>query len=136
MKIRSTQATRFLFGLVFIAATACGGGNDDPSENAAVREQATEINDLTCERIHECLDSSQIQAIRLLVPETGDSVEECKDNMRARNADANAMCPGGKSYHADRADQCLMALADATCQDFLVSLMLKGGPEPCSSICS
>ena len=136
MKARIAQVTRLLCGILFTAATACGAGSGDASENSAAREQAMEINDLTCERLHECLDASQIETIRRLVPETGGSVGECKKNMRDRNAEANALCPGGQSYHEDRADQCLVALADTSCNDFLITLMLKGGPEPCSSVCS
>ena len=141
MTTRNTLLSHTLCALVLGLTVACGSSDsadDGPtaSQNETWREQATEMNDLTCQRIYECFPPALLDAVRSSVPQTGNSVEECQQNMSAQNAAATAPCPSGQNFHSDLADQCLVALSDSTCQDFMKSLLTSGGPEPCSTVCS
>jgi hypothetical protein len=125
--------------IVFGAAVACGSSDDGPAtsqQDETWREQMTEMNDLTCQRVYECFSPALLGSLRNSMPQIGNSVEECQANARAQNANANAPCEPGKTFHSELADQCLVTLSDTSCQQFMMSLLLAGGPESCSSVCS
>jgi hypothetical protein len=138
MTTRTTFFPPALYALVFFVGAACGASDDGPSgsQDETWREPAMEINDLTCQRIYECFSPELLGAVRAQLPQVGNSAEECQQNFRAENANATAPCQPGKSFHSDLADQCLVALGNTSCQDFMTALLTSGGPAPCPSVCS
>jgi hypothetical protein len=82
MTTRNTLLSHTLCALVLCATVACGSSDDGStaSQNEPWREQATEMNDLTCQRIYECFPPSLLSAVQSSMPQVGTSVEECQAN--------------------------------------------------------
>lgn len=123
-------ASLAVFGLV-----ACGSDDGNEGDDGAWKERATEINDITCERVYECFEGADLRFIQSLAPELGTSAEECQDNLREQNESATQACEPGQSYSVETAEQCIIDLVDVECDSFMEWLPY-GGPASCRKVCS
>ena len=127
---------RALLGAVLgMSLCACVASDEDEVDDGVWRTQSDEINDITCERVYECLESAELAMMQNLAPELGQSAAECQENMRQKNQNATQPCQPGESYHADLAEQCIAELPAIDCADFKEWLPY-GGPASCRQVCS
>jgi hypothetical protein len=124
--------TTLLLGLLCTITVACAG-EDDTEE---WREQANEINDVTCERAYECFPEAVLGMFQQQIPEFGSTAEECKENFRDMNESATQPCQSGQSFHSAEADECINLLSEMTCDEFNASVGTGNEPGPCAAVCS
>jgi hypothetical protein len=115
-----------------IALVGCSSAKDDASGSATEwREAANQVNDATCEMTYACYSAKTLDALRMMEPQLGQSVDECKQNFRAANSKATQACPSGQTFQKANAEQCVSELEGLECQKFLGS-----PPAACGQICA
>jgi len=109
--------------LVALGAGACGS-----SSSSELCHQSIEA---TCDKIFTCAEGEPARA------DVGGSKSACVSDMGIFCVGAaSATCPSGKSYHADKAQQCLDETKSASCASSFDSSGFAISPAACSQVCS
>jgi len=117
------QSAKVVVVLVALGAGACGS-----SSNNELCQQSIEA---TCDKIFTCAEGEPARA------DVGGSKSACVNDMAILCAGASsATCPSGKSYHADKAQQCVDETKSATCAASFDSSGFAILPAACSEVCS
>lgn len=115
---------------VFVAiALAVAAGSCDASGGAAdLCKQTIQAN---CDKIFDCAEGAPARS------DAGGSKSACVTDMMIFCAGASSStCPGGQTYHADKAQQCLDQTKSATCAKSFDSTGFLMSPDACSQLCS
>jgi hypothetical protein len=113
--------------VVTLAAAGCGSGS---SSSAA--SLCSETIQASCDKLFSCAEASDMAK-----SDSGGSNAQCVTTMQIFCTGASSgTCPSGKSYHADKAQQCADETKNATCAASFDSTGYLKAPDACSQVCS
>jgi hypothetical protein len=104
---------------------ACGGNGDGTGSVSDPVEACKQIKAVICDLMFTsgCFTKDQLDAAQ---PTIGLNATDCRDKLQPPCTPANANCPTGETYHADKAQACIDGMKTLTCSD----LMKDPIPEP------
>jgi hypothetical protein len=109
-----------------LAVAGCGSGSGSGESLCNATIQAS------CDKLFTCAEASD-QARS----DAGGSKAQCVTDMGIFCAGASTgSCPSGKSYHADKAQQCADQTKSATCAASFDSNGFLASPAACMEVCS
>jgi hypothetical protein len=114
--------------------TAGASNGSAGSTGSGTMDAVTECTALyaaECTQAFKCLTADQLAQA---AADIGTTEAECETNITDCSADA-AACDAGETYHGDKAEACVNALATLSCADFMTFLGNETPPAVCGTVC-
>lgn len=117
------RSVKLVTALAALGLAGCGSSSSN--------ELCHQTIEASCDKIFTCSEGEPARA------DVGGSKSACINDMAIFcTGAASATCPSGKSYHADKAQQCLDQTKSASCSASFDSSGFLVTPAACSEVCS